>query len=158
MRRPWNIINSPIYSLATYENGKVNMNICTYVSAISMHPKQYLVAIDYKTQTYQNLLEADHAVLQILSFDNIKLVKPLGKKSGKKTDKQAYLLKKDALIDWNGHQVLKGAAAYVQLRKIEAYNSGGDHEHFFFQMEKFKTISEHNILMFQDLIDQKIIL
>lgn len=158
MRRPWNIINSPIYSLATYKGDQVNMNICTYVSAISMQPKQYLISLDYKTQTYENLLKNDLAILQILTFNNIKLVRALGKNSGKVTNKQSYLSKKDALVRWNGFDVLGGAAAYIQLRKTASHNSGGDHEHFFFSVEKFKTIDDQNILMFQDLIDNKIIL
>ena len=45
MKRPWNIISPPVYSLVTYdEEGKVNMNICTYVSAVSMKPKMYSIA------------------------------------------------------------------------------------------------------------------
>ena len=40
MKRPWNIIDSPIYSLQSVdEEGKINMNICTYVTAVSMKPK-----------------------------------------------------------------------------------------------------------------------
>ena len=55
MKRPWNIISPPVYSLVTYdEHGKVNMNICTYVSAVSMKPKMYSIAIDYTTKTYKN--------------------------------------------------------------------------------------------------------
>ena len=45
MTRPWNLLNLPVYSLATYQGEKVNMNICTYVSAVSMKPKQYMVAV-----------------------------------------------------------------------------------------------------------------
>ena len=56
MKRPWNIIDSPIYSLQTVdEKGKINMNICTYVTAVSMKPKIYAIAIDYNTLTYKNV-------------------------------------------------------------------------------------------------------
>ena len=51
MRRPWNIINLPIYSLQTVDkDGKLNMNICTYVSVVSMKPKIYSVAVYYGTK------------------------------------------------------------------------------------------------------------
>lgn len=123
-----------------------------------MQPKQYLVSIDYKTKTYQNLLRSDLVVLQILTADNMKVVRSLGKKSGKNIDKQAYLKKKNALVNWNGYDVLDNAAAYMLLRKVSSINSDGDHEHFIFNTEKFKTLSDQNILMFQDLIDNKIIL
>ena len=82
VKRPWNIVDMPVYSLATYHKGQVNMNICTYVSAVSMKPKLFMVAIDYNTQTYQNLQENDTAVLQILHEDQQQLVPMLGKKSG----------------------------------------------------------------------------
>lgn len=42
MKRPWNLANVPVYSLATYAGQKVNMNICTYVSAVNMKPKRYI--------------------------------------------------------------------------------------------------------------------
>ena len=158
MKRPWNIINSPVYSLATYQQDKVNMNICTYVMAVSMKPKMYAIAIDYDTATYQNLKDTKTCILQILSEQQIDLVKPLGKKSGLKTDKSAYLKKKELLTSWNDHQVLSNTSALVKLKKDSSQNVGGDHEIFFFSVEKFKTISDDNLLMFQDLIDANIIL
>ena len=68
MRRPWNIINLPIYSLQTVDkDGKLNMNICTYVSVVSMKPKIYSIAVYYGTKTFENLENSDYVVLQILS-------------------------------------------------------------------------------------------
>lgn len=158
MRRPWNIINCPIYSLSTQVDSGLNMNICTYVTAISMKPKMYTVAIGYKSKTYENLRSTDQAVLQILSQDNIKLIRPLGKKSGLKYDKANYLRKKDALQEWYGHSILKNISACLLLKKHRSENLNTDHELFHFTTEKFKTFHEGNVLMFQDLIDQKIIL
>ncbi len=33
VKRPWNIVNMPVYSLATYVDDQLNMNVCTYVTA-----------------------------------------------------------------------------------------------------------------------------
>ena len=81
MRRPWNITNEVIYSLVSYSDTlKYNMNICTYVSVVNMKPKIYVITIDYKTLTYQNLTSKSHnVVLQILSKENISLIRQLGK-------------------------------------------------------------------------------
>ncbi len=158
MRRPWNIINIPIYSLATYHEQKVNMNICTYVSVISMKPKMYSIAIDYKTQTYQNLQSTNEVILQLLSQDSARLVKTLGKKSGANYDKLAYLTKKRTLQEWNGFKVLMNASSYLMLEKVEEIDTKTDHALFTFELKKYKVNSEGDILMFQDLIDQKIIL
>ena len=74
MKRPWNLIDLPVYSLLTLdEEGVINMNICTYVSAVSMQPKIYSVAIDYKTKTYQNLTNSQVAVLQLLTKEEKKM-------------------------------------------------------------------------------------
>lgn len=159
MRRPWNIINQPVYSLATSNSdGKVNMNVCTYVTAVSMLPKIYTIAIDYHSRTFDNLMRTDEVVLQVLNQQHMGLVKSLGKKTGKKMDKMSYLEKKGLLSNWLGFHVLKNANAYLKLRKVKNEDIGGDHEIFFFQCEKFKTNSEEGILMFNDLIEHGIIL
>ena len=72
MKRPWNRTNLNIYSLATYNKKEINMNICTYVSVVNMHPKLYMISIDYNTLTYQNLNKKSTSfILQCLSIDNI---------------------------------------------------------------------------------------
>ncbi len=158
MRRPWNIVNSPVYSLATYAKGRLNMNICTYVTAISMQPKQYAVAVYYDTQTLVNLEVQPTCVLQLLHQDQMSLVRKLGKQSGLKIDKQAWLEKHLHLDYWKDYAVLANACAYLKLELIDRVNTGGDHELFYFTTTQYQTLSEQNILMFQDLIDAKIIL
>lgn len=158
MRRPWNIINVPIYSLATYSEQEVNMNICTYVSVISMKPKLYSIAIDYNTQTYQNLQSSTEVVLQLLNQESARIVRTLGKKSGASFNKAAYLKKKKLLTEWQGFSVIEDVSSLLKLDKIMEIDTRTDHALFTFELKKYKVNSEDDILMFQDLIDQKIIL
>lgn len=158
VKRPWNIVNVPVYSLATYRENRVNMNICTYVSAVSMKPKLFMVAIDYTTLTFKNLEKNEHSVLQILHRDQQPLVNLLGKKSGKSIDKQEKLEDKKALANWNGNRVLDNACGYLQMTVKERANIGGDHELFYFEVKKSSTKNEEGVLMFQDLINEGIIL
>jgi flavin reductase (DIM6/NTAB) family NADH-FMN oxidoreductase RutF len=134
------------------------MNICTYVTVISMSPKIYSIAVDYHTKTFDNLGKTSTAVLQVLNKKNIGLVRYLGKKSGNRVDKQIYLERKDCLTQWKGYPVLKDANAYVELQIMDRKNVKGDHELFWFEAINFRTISEDNVLMFQELVNQKIIL
>ncbi len=157
MRRPWNITNSSVYSLATYVGEQVNMNICTYVMAVSRQPKLYACAIEEGTFTWQNLQDNNIAVLQILAANQTNLIRPLGKRSGKDYDKENYLQKRDLLTEWHSKKVLKNATAYVLFEKQEQITTG-DHELFIFKALKYKTLSEDNLLLFSDLIEQKIIL
>jgi len=158
MKRPWNIIDLPVYSLLSNDiNGNINMNICTYVSAVSMKPKIYSIAIDFKTKTYDNLISCDRVVLQLLSKKNISLVRTLGKKSGKKIDKNNYL-KKKKLFNWKGYEVLEDVCALVELVKSDEIKINGDHYIFLFNAVSYKSFSDKDILTTKDLIEKKIIL
>ena len=152
------MVDMPVYSLATHDGDQVNMNICTYVSAISMKPKLFMIAIDYATKTFENLEKRCNCVLQILHQDHSNLVKLLGKKSGKRTKKADKLASKKLITKWDGHEVLDGACGYLKLIMKGRKNVQGDHELFWFEVVKSKTNSENNILMFQDLIESGIIL
>ncbi|SDN09935.1 NADH-FMN oxidoreductase RutF, flavin reductase (DIM6/NTAB) family [Daejeonella rubra] len=138
MKRPWNIIDSPVYSLATYFEGKVNMNICTYVSAISMEPKIYAIAIYNETKTLENMFQTGRAILQFLHPVQFNLVRNLGQRSGLTFNKQQYLEKNNLLESWNGFQVLKNTSARILLEKID-FKQTGDHVLFTFRAEKYKT-------------------
>ena len=158
LKRPWNIVDVPVYSLATYDGENLNMNICTYVTAISMKPKIFMIAVYYNTLTIDRLSEGHNAVLQILNKDHISLIKALGKKSGRSFDKKRYLEKKDLLDSWNGKTVLKNACGYLELAQMDRKDVGGDHELFWFEVKKSKTVSEEGVLMFQDLVRERVIL
>lgn len=159
MKRPWNIISPPVYSLATVDEvGKLNMNICTYVSAVSMKPKMYSIAVDYDTKTYKNIKSNDKAVLQLLSTSNLRVIRKLGKTSGFSSDKSRYLTSFGLIEQWRGFDVLKGASALIELNKKQIIDFEGDHAIFLFEVIKFKTISENNVLSFQHLVDNKLIL
>ena len=138
MKRPWNIIDCPVYSLATFCEGKVNMNICTYVTAISMEPKIYAIAIYNETKTLENMLRTDRAILQFLHPDQYKLVRNLGQRSGLSFNKYNYLSKNNLLESWNGYDVLKNASARILLEKID-FTQTGDHVLFTFKTEKYKS-------------------
>jgi flavin reductase (DIM6/NTAB) family NADH-FMN oxidoreductase RutF len=142
MRKPWNLPDLPVHSLLTFgAENIINMNICTYVTAVSMAPKQYAIAVYEGTKTLQNLETNNLAVLQYLHPDQIKLVRHLGQKSGMSFDKNAWLRKGDRLTTWRGYEVLAGASAWVELHQIDRI-SAGDHELFMFDVIASKTLRE----------------
>jgi flavin reductase (DIM6/NTAB) family NADH-FMN oxidoreductase RutF len=155
MNRPWNLSNIPVYSLATYQGDGVNMNICTYVSAVSMTPKRYLIAVYHQTKSLENISKSKTAVLQILGQQHVSLVNVLGKKSGLQYDKQNYLTKKKCLELWNDRAVLKNCAGLLELEKIWAKDVG-DHTLFLFDVKRFQTNHEE-VLMLDDLREKKLV-
>ncbi len=155
MKRPWNLANIPVYSLATYEGQRVNMNICTYVSAVSMTPKRYMVAVYHQTKSLENILKGKTAILQLLGKQHISLVNVLGKKSGLRYDKESYLVKRKHIELWNDRKVLSQCAGLVELEKVWSKDAG-DHVLFLFDVKRFQTNHE-NVLMLDDLREKKLV-
>lgn len=141
MQKPWNIPNLPVYSLATHVNGQSNMNICTYVSAVSMQPKLYAIAVYNNTKTLENIEQVEVAVLQLLHSSHASLIKKLGQTSGKNYNKQKYLEKKGVLTEWNGFSILQNLSAVVLLKKKEALQTG-DHKLFVFEALQHKSFNK----------------
>ena len=155
MQRPWNLINLPVYSLATYRNYTVNMNICTYVSAVSMKPKRYIIAVDHLSHTFQNLIKHPRAVLQLLGKDHWSLVNTLGKKSGKSFAKESYLEKTKLLTEWQSKKVLSNCAGWIDLNVL-SHQDVGDHMLFVMDVQQHKT-NHTQVLMLDDLRKKKLI-
>jgi flavin reductase (DIM6/NTAB) family NADH-FMN oxidoreductase RutF len=155
MRRPWNLNDTCVYSLATYSNEQVNMNICTYVTAISMKPKLYAIAIYNNTKSLYNMQNNQYCVLQYLHKSQYNLVQNLGKKSGIDFNKYTFLHKRNLIEKWNGYEVLKNTCALVLLKKVNAQQTG-DHVLFTFEMIKYASFTDE-LLTHQVLIDKKII-
>ena len=154
-KKPWNLINAPVYSLATQHKGLVNMNICTYVTAISMQPKLYVVGVYDGTKTKQHVLQEEKAVLQLLSKDQYNLVRHLGNKTGIKFDKDAWLRKKGLLTHWNGFEILKDISACLLIQKTSMQQTG-DHLMCVFEVLDYQSFHD-NILTLDHLREKKLI-
>ena len=155
MRKPWNLPELPVYSLATYHEGVVNMNICTYVTAVSLDPKIMMVAVYENTKTLENILSSDTAILQILHKEQAPLARILGKKTGITYNKFQYLNKKNMLTEWKNFPVLKDACAYIELEKL-SFLKTGDHYSYFFTVKNAVSRREE-VLTTQDLRNLAII-
>lgn len=155
MKRPWNLANIPVYSLATYDGQTVNMNICTYVSAVSMKPKRYMVAVHHQTKSFENILRSKIAILQLLGKRHVSYVNVLGKKSGLQSDKESYLNKKKELEVWNDRKVLTNCAGLMEVEKIWSKDAG-DHTMFLFDVKRFQTNHER-VLMLDDLREKGLV-
>jgi flavin reductase (DIM6/NTAB) family NADH-FMN oxidoreductase RutF len=156
MKRPWNIPNLPVYSVATYdENDEVNMNIATYVSAVSMQPKKIAVAIYKGTKSFENMLKNEEVVLQLLHASQFNLVKKLGQTSGFELNKFNYLNKKDLLEIWLKKPVLKNVSSRLLMKKMSCQETG-DHWLYVFDVVKTKTFNQDYLDTFT-LSEKKII-
>ena len=88
MRKIWNRPNQQVWSLSTInEQSVANMNICTYVTSVSMEPKLLIVAVYHGTQTLKNLTQTKRAHLQLLSEELSPVTRICGHISGSKINK-----------------------------------------------------------------------
>ena len=134
------------------------MNICTYVSVVNMNPKIYIIAIDYKSLTYSNLMNnSSNLLLQILGKDNIRIIRNLGKKSGFNFNKMNFLMNKNLTEKWKDIDYLKGVSSLLELKNVKKITEFPDHALFSFELNSYKSIND-KILTFNHLIDNKIIL
>jgi flavin reductase (DIM6/NTAB) family NADH-FMN oxidoreductase RutF len=131
MRKLWNRPNLPVWSLVTRDAaGRANMNICTYVTSISMQPKQMLVAVYDGTKTLDNLRTNPQqpVLLQLLSEELAPVVRVCGQQSGTKIDKIARLQKRFNLAHYDGLPYFTAAAGVLQLSDLVLLAATGDHE------------------------------
>ncbi len=123
-KKPWNRVDQPVYSIASIAETKANMNICSYVTPVSMKPKRFIVAIYKKTLTLDLVRKNSEFILQYLAQDQYRVVNLLGKKSGYAVDKMQRL--KNKIEPFKNFIVMKNCLAYVHLNVVE-WLDGGDH-------------------------------
>ncbi|NBU48268.1 MAG: hypothetical protein EBS34_12700, partial [Flavobacteriales bacterium] len=117
----------------------LTMNIATYVTPITMDTKRYLIGVYKNTKTYENLYrntKNNYFLLQILSLDNLPVVKTLGKKSAVTYNKEKYLTKHGLLEEqtcvWKNKK-------YHYLKHV--------HSVLFMNIEKRIDIGDHDVLL-----------
>ena len=149
-KKPWNRINLPVYSISSKANGKANMHIITYCTAISMQPKRFICGIYHGTQTLMNVKASNEFVLQLLDEKQYRLVDLLGKNSGKEIDKISRLQKRDELAEWNGYLILKNCLAVMHMKIVSEFE-GGDHQCFLCDILSYKNINDGHPLTLDTL-------
>ena len=84
LKKPWNRVNLPVYSISSKTKENSNMHIITYATQISMKPKQFVCGIYRGTQTLLNVEASGEFVLQLLDNSQYRLVDLLGKNQERK--------------------------------------------------------------------------
>ncbi len=153
-KKPWNRIDAPVYSISTYNEVKNNMNICTYVTAISMHPKNFIVGIYKNTCTLYNVQLYPKFVLQLLSEKQYNLIKLLGKTTGMNSNKISKI--KAKLIKWNEFDILEDAIAIIEM-EVSEWIDAGDHWAVLCSVKSYKNLNDHEPLMLSTLRSKNII-
>ena len=154
--KPWNRVDGPIYSLSTTANGRGNLNICSYVTPISMKPKRFIVGIFKDTKTLENLEANPVGLLNYMAIDQANHVNLLGKKTGNTMDKIAKLGDQIEHVG-DGLYKLKGVLAILRLKFMERIDCG-DHWAWLAHVESYENLREVEPLTLDELKRLKLIL
>lgn len=147
MRKLWNRPSFAMWSLSTIDkDGNGNMNICAYVTSISMQPKIMLLAVYHHTKTLQNLKHEPRALLQLLTVDHVDIVHTCGRQSGNSVDKIAKVSKHHPVAYHKGLPYLKDCAGFMELEISDLREVGGDH-----------LLATAEVIMSKNLTDQPIL-
>lgn len=161
MKKPWNRTDLPVYSISSKWGEEHNMHIITYATAVSMQPKQFVVAVYNGTKTLALVQANPHFVLQILAADQYNLVRLLGQQSGNTVNKIQRLQKRNAVQQWNSFYVLKDALAYMEMKAVPLPVSKNvqqpDHQLFLCNVVAYKNANAGQPLTLDILRRQKII-
>lgn len=145
MKKPWNRVDLPVYSVSSRDGEDGNMHVCTFVSGVSMSPKRFMVALYKGTRTLELVERNPLFVLQLLAEDQARLVTLLGRRSGRDTDKLALLAKRGLTTRWKGFTVLSEALAWMELRVIDRMDAG-DHVMTLCDLESHRNVREGDAL------------
>ena len=147
MRKIWNRPNQAVWSLSTVDaNGVGNMNICTYVTSVSMEPRLIMVALYHGTKTHANVLETKRALLQLLSEPLAPIIRICGHESGHVTNKIIRLQKKYEMETVQGLSFFTTAAGYLELALVKVVEIGGDHDLGIFSVIIHKNLHDVPLL------------
>jgi len=128
MRKIWNRPADAVWSLSTKaSDGQGNMNICTYVTAVSLDPKLMMVAVYKNTQTLNNIVIGDKVLLQLLTEDLAPVVRVCGNLTGKNIDKISRLQKRYELSQHIDLYYFAQAAGFMELEVQQLLETSGDH-------------------------------
>ena len=158
MRKLWNRPSDAVWSLSTRSNkGVPNMNICTYVTAVSLEPKLMMVAVYKNTKTLENVSIGTTVLLQLLSEDLAPVVRVCGQMSGKKVDKISRLKKRYELLEENDLYYFKEAAGFMVLQIEQLIETSGDHDLMVAEVIMSKNLNDKAILTSDYLKEKGII-
>lgn len=158
MRKLWNRAALPVWSLVTCDtSGKANMNICTYVTAVSMEPKRMMIAVYHGTKTRENIQIGNHMYLQLLAHDQAPLVRLLGQQSGNTKDKLKLLRKRRVLDETGPLPRLIACAGYLEVEALSIHDVGGDHDLLIVSVIAHKNLRDVPVLTTDMLREERII-
>ena len=156
-KKPWNRTDQPVYSISSKIGDQYNMHIATYVTPISMQPKQYVVGIYEGTRTLELVEQQPVFVLQLLAAHQYNLVNLLGKQSGHQIDKVQRLQKRKLLDQWKDFFILKDALSVVLLQGQKLIESNGDHRIYVCDVIAWKNLNQGDVLTLDYLREKKMI-
>jgi flavin reductase (DIM6/NTAB) family NADH-FMN oxidoreductase RutF len=143
--------NYDVHSISSVHEGKININIATWVMQAAMGGKMLCVAL-YKIDFTIELVRASGIlIVNLLAKDQTNLIAKLGRKSGRNSDKFKNLKYE---LDERGCPFLTEAVGYVQCKVLHSTDAG-DHEIFVCEVLKQIVLNQDKEVMTNNYLREK---
>ena len=116
--------NYEVHAIGSAFDGKLNLNIASWVMQTSMNGKTVVVALYKPDLTIELVKKSNRLCISFLAENQTNFISKLGRKSGRETDK---LNKLDFGISPGGSPFVNQAIGYLDCEVIK-WADGGDHE------------------------------
>ncbi|GAB3539291.1 flavin reductase family protein [Spirosoma fluminis] len=146
--------NYDVQSVTTVAGDRRNANIVTWIMQTAMGGKVIAVALYKVDYTIELVRESGILNVNLLSTDQTRLIRKLGRQSGRTTDKFKNL---PYALDDRGCPYLTEAIGYVQCRVLHSTDAG-DHELFVCEVVKQVVLNpEKDVMTYSFLKEKKLI-
>ncbi|GAB3501133.1 hypothetical protein GCM10027341_27540 [Spirosoma knui] len=143
-----------VQSVTTVAGDRRNANIVTWIVQTAMGGKVIAVALYKVDYTIELVRESGILNINLLSTDQTRLIRKLGRQSGRTTDKFKNL---PHALDDRGCSYLTEAVGYVQCRVLHSTDAG-DHELFVCEVVKQIVLNpDKDVMTYSFLKEKKLI-
>ncbi len=113
------------YGITTREDDQVNAMVANWVTQVSFEPRMIAMGLQKTSHTYGLISRGRVFAVNIFDKDSAEALKPYSKGRSKNPDKMKDAQFKEA--PETGCPILDGAAAYVECKVVDIFDTGGDH-------------------------------
>jgi flavin reductase (DIM6/NTAB) family NADH-FMN oxidoreductase RutF len=113
------------YALGSHSDDDDNLMVCNWLTQVSFDPQLVALGLQITSHTYGVIQKGGVFAVSILRQEDEEAIKPFTKSRTKNPDKM-----KDAQFtpgEKTGSPVLDAAAAYIECKVVNVFETGGDH-------------------------------
>ena len=114
------------YAITSRRGDEVNAMVGNWLTQVSFEPRLVMFSLARNAYTHEVVSDGGVFAINIFNKDDSDAIKPFTKSHNKKPDKMESAPWMPAPI--TGCPILEGAAAVIECRVVQMFETGGDHD------------------------------